>query len=144
MKYMVNGEVVEFQGDHSVQVSRQGDRLWVRTPAGSQSAVAIKHAGKIHISYAGRTYAIEPFIPGVSKSGPVGSGELRAPMPGQIVEVCVVQGDAVVAGQKVLVLEAMKMQQPMVAGFDGIVGEISVVKGDQVADGQLLARLLPG
>lgn len=64
-------------------------------------------------------------------------------MPGQIVDVLVKEGDAVHKGQKILVLEAMKTQQPFTAPFDGTVDKINVQKGKQVGDGEVLAILKP-
>jgi 3-methylcrotonyl-CoA carboxylase alpha subunit len=64
---------------------------------------------------------------------------MRAPMPGQIVDVLVSEGAKVAKGDKVLVLEAMKTQQAFLAPFDGVVEKLPVKKGEQVADGQLLA-----
>ena len=60
-------------------------------------------------------------------------------MPGQIVDVRNSVGDAVKKGDTILVLEAMKTQQPFLSPFDGKVIAISVEKGDQVADGTVLA-----
>ena len=64
-------------------------------------------------------------------------------MPGMIVDVLVSEGDAVVAGQKILVLEAMKTQQPFNAPFDGVVTKLNAVKGVQVSGEDLLAVVEP-
>jgi propionyl-CoA carboxylase alpha chain len=69
----------------------------------------------------------------------VASGSLLAPMPGTVVSVAVEQGDEVMAGQPVLVLEAMKMQHTVAAPHDGVVAEIDVRAGQQVAAGEVLA-----
>ncbi len=69
----------------------------------------------------------------------VASGSLLAPMPGTVVSVAVAEGDAVVAGQPVLVLEAMKMQHTVAAPHDGTVTELPVQTGAQVAAGAVLA-----
>jgi propionyl-CoA carboxylase alpha chain/3-methylcrotonyl-CoA carboxylase alpha subunit len=66
-------------------------------------------------------------------------GALRAPMPGKIVATPAKPGDTVTKGQPIVVLEAMKMEHALVAPFDGVVGEIGVAVGDQVADGTVLA-----
>ena len=60
-------------------------------------------------------------------------------MPGTVVAVAVAAGDAVRAGQQVLVLEAMKMQHTITAPADGVVTEIPVREGEQVASGAVLA-----
>jgi propionyl-CoA carboxylase alpha chain len=67
------------------------------------------------------------------------AGSLLAPMPGGVVRVLATQGDAVSAGQALVVLEAMKMEHTVTAPVDGIVTEIAVVPGDQVDTGQVLA-----
>lgn len=60
-------------------------------------------------------------------------------MPGVIVDVLVAEGDTVTKGQKLLVLEAMKTQQPFTAPFDGKVTKLPITKGQQVIDGATLA-----
>jgi propionyl-CoA carboxylase alpha chain len=69
----------------------------------------------------------------------VASGSLLAPMPGTVVSVAVEAGQAVTAGQPVLVLEAMKMQHTVKAPTDGVVTQIDVKAGAQVAAGEVLA-----
>jgi 3-methylcrotonyl-CoA carboxylase alpha subunit len=68
-------------------------------------------------------------------------GAVIAPMPGRIVSVDVAAGDAVSAGQKLLVLEAMKMEQALAAPFDGVVADLKAVAGAQVTEGTILARI---
>ncbi len=69
----------------------------------------------------------------------VAAGSLLAPMPGSVISVPVGAGDAVAAGQAVLVLEAMKMQHTVAAPYDGVVTDLPVSVGDQVAAGAVLA-----
>ncbi|MBX9803610.1 MAG: ATP-grasp domain-containing protein [Caulobacteraceae bacterium] len=76
---------------------------------------------------------------GTGASGPASDGALRAPMPGKIVATPARPGDTVTRGQPVVVLEAMKMEHALVAPFDGVVGEIGVSVGDQVAADAVLA-----
>ncbi len=68
-------------------------------------------------------------------------GSLLAPMPGSVVRVDVAIGDTVVAGQPLLVLEAMKMEHEIVAPDDGVVTVLSVQAGAQVDAGTLLAAI---
>ena len=79
-----------------------------------------------------------------SGSGPASDGALRAPMPGKIVATPAKAGDTVTRGQPVVVLEAMKMEHALVAPFDGVVGEIGVSVGDQVAADTVLATVTAG
>jgi propionyl-CoA carboxylase alpha chain len=69
------------------------------------------------------------------------AGSLVAPMPGGVVRVLVVQGDAVLAGQPLVVVEAMKMEHQIHAPADGAVAEVFVQPGEQVDTGQVLLRL---
>ena len=65
-------------------------------------------------------------------------GSALAPMPGSVVRVAVAPGDAVEAGQVLVVLEAMKMEHTVHATAAGTVTEVDVVEGDQVETGHLL------
>ncbi len=66
------------------------------------------------------------------------STEILAPMPGTIIEVQVSVGDEVVEGQELLVLEAMKMENPIVSAVDGKVTAINVKVDDKVATKQVM------
>ena len=70
-----------------------------------------------------------------------GSADLVAPMPGAVLTVHVVAGDAVEAGDPIVTLEAMKMEHVVVASSPGRVAELHVAAGDQVTRGQLLATV---
>ncbi|WP_061922043.1 acetyl/propionyl/methylcrotonyl-CoA carboxylase subunit alpha [Altererythrobacter epoxidivorans] len=59
-------------------------------------------------------------------------GAILAPMPGKVIAVDVAEGDAVTAGQRLMVLEAMKMEHALTAPFDGTVTELSASAGSQV------------
>ena len=70
------------------------------------------------------------------KPAPTGAGEkVNSPLPGVIVEVSVKEGQAVKAGQKVAVLEAMKMENEIPAPKDGTITAIHVNKGDNILEG---------
>jgi 3-methylcrotonyl-CoA carboxylase alpha subunit len=71
-------------------------------------------------------------------------GDILSPMPGKVIAVEVSQGQAVTKGQKLLTLEAMKMEHTLVAPFDGTVAELSAVAGAQVQVEALLARIEAG
>ncbi len=77
------------------------------------------------------------------KKGGGGASEnlVRAPMPGRIVKVLVAKGDAVVAGQALLVMEAMKMENEIKAKAPANIGEIHVVAGATVESGAKLVTL---
>jgi biotin carboxyl carrier protein len=69
------------------------------------------------------------------------TGDLRAPMPGLIVEVLAQPGDQVESGQVVMIEESMKMQMQLRAPFAGRVEKVAVKPGSQVEKGALLVKL---
>ena len=88
--------------------------------------------------YTGRYTARE--VRGGLVHGP-SDGAILAPMPGKVISVDVAAGDTVAKGQKLLVLEAMKMEHALTAPFDGTVAELTVTPGAQVQVEALLARV---
>lgn len=68
-----------------------------------------------------------------------GGTTVSSPLPGVILEVSVKEGDAVKTGQKIMVLEAMKMENIIEASADGVIKSIKVNKGDSVMEGTPLA-----
>jgi len=82
-----------------------------------------------------------PVADHVAGGGAVSDGAILAPMPGKVIAVEVAEGQAVSAGQKLLVLEAMKMEQALLAPFDGVVEALKAEAGAQVGEGTLLARI---
>jgi len=73
----------------------------------------------------------------------VNTGEIaiNSPLPGVILDVCVKEGDAVKRGQKLIVLEAMKMENVIEASADAKVLSIKVSKGDSVLEGATLVTI---
>ncbi len=76
--------------------------------------------------------------PVAAKPAEVGSGSVVAPMPGTILKVLKASGDAVKAGEVVLILEAMKMENEITAPVDGTIGSLNLTEGSTVAGGDLL------
>ena len=74
-------------------------------------------------------------------AGAAGSVEVTASVPGKICKIEAAAGTAVKAGDAVLVLEAMKMEIPVVAPQDGTVATINVAVGDAVESGDVLATM---
>ncbi len=73
---------------------------------------------------------------------PAGAGKaITSPLPGVIIEVSVKEGQAVKAGQKVAVIEAMKMENEIQASSDGTVTAVLVNKGDSVLEGTEIVKI---
>jgi len=74
-------------------------------------------------------------------TGQAVDGTLVSPMPGRIVVLDVAAGEAVEKGQRLLVLEAMKLEHNLLAPFAGTVTQLRVAEGQQVVEGALLLRI---
>ncbi len=143
MKRVVNGRPVELEKASDVFIREGQDRLWVQSKDGVSSALTVRRGDEILVSYRGRSYSVKPVVHGGTGEAEGDSGELRAPLPGQVVEVAALPGQKAAKGQRILVLEAMKMQQTLSAPFDGTLDRLEVKVGDQVSEGQLLAHISP-
>ncbi|MGV8137625.1 MAG: acetyl-CoA carboxylase biotin carboxyl carrier protein [Mangrovibacterium sp.] len=73
-----------------------------------------------------------------SPSAPKGTGTIKSPLPGVILDIFVKEGDTVQMGQKLLVLEAMKMENNIEADKAGKVISITKTKGDAIMEGDVL------
>jgi 3-methylcrotonyl-CoA carboxylase alpha subunit len=80
-------------------------------------------------------------LPGVSRAS---NDALTAPMPGQVVGVLVNEGQAVAAGDPLMILEAMKMEHTIRAPHDGVVSAIHYQPGDQVRAAAVLLDVRAG
>lgn len=141
MRYLVNGHETDLEPSPEVTVDYLGDRLLVKGAGATASALAVRRGDTVFVSYCGRIFEVKRPTSRTAAAATSQSGTTLAPMPGQIVDVFVEQGEQVEAGQKLLVLEAMKMQHAVTAPYDGIVSNVPVQKGEQVQEGQLLIRV---
>lgn len=143
MKVTVNGNEAELEVDDRFQIVEDGDRVIVKGPDGSSPALAVRKGDTTYVSYQGQTYVVKKATTARGAAAGTGSGQALAPMPGQIVEVTAKPDQKVQKGDKLVVLEAMKMQLPVITDVDGTVKEINVQVGDQVSDGQVLVVVQP-
>ncbi len=81
------------------------------------------------------------FLP--SHIGESSSGQLKADMPGKVVRILVKSGDAVKAGDPLMILEAMKMENEIKASVDGLIKTISVQTGEVVEANTGLVEIVP-
>ena len=79
--------------------------------------------------------------PAAAPVGSTGAVAVNAPMPGNILDVRVKPGDSVKAGDTLLILEAMKMENEISAPQDGTIASVNVSKGDTVNSGDLLCSM---
>jgi len=134
--FRLNGEP-----DRRVRLTLNGeartvDYQWALSPYrrdGSNDTILIHENGAAFVA--------APAAERGSGAASLSDGALTAPMPGRVVAVEVAAGDAVTKGQRIVVIEAMKMEQALLAPFDGIVAEVGPAAGAQVTEGTLLARI---
>ena len=95
---------------------------------------------RVVVFYEGQAYEFDRSSRG-SVGAAAGDGAILAPMPGKVTSVEVSQGEKVAKGQRLLTLEAMKMEHGLVAPFDGVVAELNAKAGAQVQVDAVLAGL---
>lgn len=117
---------------YTITVNGTAYEVTVEEGAGSVVAPVVKSAAPVA--------APKPAAAPVA-SGAVGAVKVNAPMPGKILAVKANAGQAVKKGDVIIVLEAMKMENDIVAPQDGTIASVSCAVGDSVEAGALLASL---
>ncbi len=138
-KYKINGNnytvAIGDIDDNIAQVEVNGVPYKVEL----EKAPAVKPVSTPRPSAAPRTATGEKVI--AKKTTVAGPGSVVAPLPGVVVSIPVKVGDTVKAADTVLVLEAMKMENAIHAGYDGRVASIAVNPGDSVLEGAVLVTI---
>ena len=158
--------------DEEVEFHAEGERLWLevagrkleadfhRLPDGEVYSllvdgrsyeVRVVHTGSvIEVTHHGTTlpvevrHPLEKLLQSTLRPTAGGGGEIiTAPMPGLVVAIRVRPGERVAPGQPVAVVEAMKMQNELVAQRGGVVSEVLVTERATVGAGQVLMKLAP-
>ena len=104
-------------------------------------AVVVRGDGTIEVRVAGRADTLLLRAPRAATAEPGGDGRVVAPMPGRVLALDVQAGQSVSIGDRLLVLEAMKMEHRLVAKVAGTVSAVHVAEGDQVGDGMMLVEI---
>ena len=128
-KYTINGNV------YKVVVSRIEDTVAEVEVNGTAYKVEMNKPTKKQIVTINRPAQTTVAPVAKPQQAGVGSSTLRSPLPGVILDIFCKVGDQIKKGQKVMVLEAMKMENVINADKDGIIKEIKVNKGDSVLEG---------
>ena len=121
--------------------SRSGNAISLDLAGTQLAGHVMVGAAAVEVRLAGQTYTLARRAPAkAAQSGP-SDGRIIAPMPGRVLAVDVKVGDTVAAGDRLLVLEAMKMEHRITARAAGTITAINVAEGDQIADGILLVEI---
>ena len=117
-------------------------KTYTITVNGKAYAVTVEEGAAAAGAPVAAPVAAAPAAPAAAApAGAAGSVQVTAPMPGKVVAVKASVGQAVKKGEVVLVLEAMKMENDIVAPEDGTIASINVANGDAVESGAVLATL---
>jgi len=144
-----DGFVVALDGRSRRIEGSFGRAMRVRVDARPVEATVRREGLDVVVEISGRTYpfrvrdARAPKLARRSNAEDLARGEIHAPMPGRVVELLVEVGDVVEAGSPAVVVEAMKMQNALVAAVTGRVQAIPVAVGATVETGQLLVSIAP-
>jgi pyruvate carboxylase subunit B len=161
MKYVtiINNQQfeVEIEKDGTVKINGEaravdflslGPALYsVITDTKSVEVVIEEEKGKYEIQMGGRLYEgmvldERAMLMAQRRGGlTISSGEMRSPMPGLIVAVRAAEGDRVEAGQTVVILESMKMQNELKATVNGIISSVHVHAGQTVEKDTVLVNI---
>lgn len=135
-------------GDRSYRVdAKESGDVWSLLLDGEQHEVAVAREGAnaFRVGTRGDSEAVAVYDPlefevlaSTGGAGASGAQRVEAMMPGRVVKILAGVGDAVTVGQGVVVLEAMKMENEIVAEAEGVLGELAVEEGQAVEAGDLL------
>jgi len=128
-KYTINGNV------YKVIINRIEDTIADVEVNGTPYRVEMNKPTKKQVVTINRPVQTTPPPIARPQQTNVGVSALRSPLPGIILEVAVKAGDKVKKGQKVMILEAMKMENVINADREGVIKEVKVNKGDSVLEG---------
>ena len=123
-----------------VTVNGVAYNVTVEDANGSAAPVAAAPAAPAPAPAAPAAAPVAPAAP-AAPAAAAGAVSVNAPMPGNILDVKVKTGDSVKAGDVLLILEAMKMENEISAPQDGTVASVNVRKGDVVNSGDLLCTM---
>lgn len=140
---------LEIEGkEYAVNIDEFGPHEAVITVNGKTYKVGLKDLGeqisvanvRLNVPAASSPATPAASSPSAESSGQEsGSAQVLAPLPGLIVNVMVKVGDQVKAGQKIMVMEAMKMENDINSGINGTVKTLNVKSGDNISEGDILA-----
>jgi 3-methylcrotonyl-CoA carboxylase alpha subunit len=125
-----------------IALTRDGETFVVERPVEKAAMLStIVKDDRVLVTDMGESFLFARTRVSGAAGGTAADGAILSPMPGRIIAVDVTAGDAVIKGQKLVTLEAMKMEHSLTAPFDGTVAELDAEAGRQVSEGALLVRI---
>lgn len=129
-KFKINGK------DYAVKIGEASGRSLTVNVNGADYEVELENELAAAGLRSNAEAEVSPAAPTAPKAAPAGAGKtIKSPLPGIIISINVKEGQAVTRGQKVAVIEAMKMENDILAECDGTITAIHAAKGDSVLEG---------
>ncbi|MBM3608814.1 MAG: hypothetical protein FJX29_10265, partial [Alphaproteobacteria bacterium] len=150
LKLLVDGEPAECLVRHDGDLRRaravfDGESDYAALQGAIESYMLIAHGADAYVFEDGGMWHVQP---APAETGGREDGErdsaVRAPMHGRLTAVLVKPGEKVLRGQRLAIVEAMKMEHVLAAPFDGTVTDIDVADGAQVMQGACVVRIAAG
>ncbi|NOR45288.1 MAG: biotin/lipoyl-binding protein [Candidatus Delongbacteria bacterium] len=140
IKLDINGK------EYTVKINEFGSKEATLEVNGKKYVVGLKDLGK-ELNLGSVSEVLTPLAtsdpiqsaPKTNTPSTGGSGEVLSPLPGLILNVIVSVGDKVKDGQNIMIMEAMKMENDIIATKDGVIKSINVKNGDNISEGDVLA-----
>jgi biotin carboxyl carrier protein len=129
-KFKISGK------DYTVSIDNVEENIVKLTVNGNAHTVEMEK--KVAETPVARPVVQRPVSASATTASATNDKPLKTPLPGVILDIFVKAGDTVKQGQKVVLLEAMKMENNIDTDKDGVVKEIKVAKGDSVNEGDTL------
>ncbi len=154
--FTVHTRWIETEWDNTIEPFTGGGQVDAEEPEVRQKVVVEVNGRRLEVSLPGDLAlgnGAGPVQPGVvrkkpkprkrgAQGGSAASGDaVTAPMQGTVVKVAVEEGQSVVVGELVVVLEAMKMENPVTAHKDGVITGLAVEAGAAITQGTVLAEI---
>lgn len=156
-KFKANSVVHEFEAVRSgdkLSITYDGITSEVLLQARANNCFTINRDGKnlkgyavrvkeqVYIHFLGRHFNFEDIT---NQEDDIAGGHgmienIITPMPGSVIKIFVVEGQAVTTGQPIVIVEAMKMENEVKASADAVVSKVNVIEGQQVDSGQVLVE----
>ena len=137
---------VTFAGDDRFEIDGVGMTIAATSDGfrvDGQRLAAVRTSDAVTVFDSGAAHVFDITDPLAASGDAVGGDAITAPMPGLVKSVAAQVGQSVIAGEAMMVLEAMKMEHTLRAPRDGVIAEVMASVSDQVSDGALLIALEP-
>ncbi len=135
------------ENEHHGEIARLTESSYrIRLDGKTATAYAVQAEGKVYVHVDGRTVELEDASAADENAygaggGAMGGDSVSSSMPGKVVKLLVAQGDTVETGQPLVIVEAMKMETPLLSPAAGTVRKVHFAEGDLVDAGKPIVEV---